>query len=695
MGQITIVKPMHLVCTIAVLLCQVDGFGGFSTGLSSLLISDHHVHRTGHRRSYYDFTQGWESPGRQKRSLGEGVEVTSLNIQSRLSARFSETWVESSVRNSDTDNRDVQFTVQIPELAFISNFSMFINNIMYIATVKEKHQARKEYEQAKLDNKTAGLVSKESHVPKPERGMEVFSVAVTVARNSTAVFTLTYQELLSRSLGKYQKRISVRPNQVVEKLTANMWLYEPQGFQYINVFEPSLDTNSLQNVFTTVTHVSDTVKHIVYEPSTEHQINSFSGHGIAGDLVLVYDVNHYFNAGETLYQDSYFVHYFSPDENQLTELDKMIIFVIDISGSMGGIKIEQTRDAMLTILDQLRAGDRFMLLLFSDGMKYWPSNTELVASREDTIASAKNFVIEKVQATGGTNINDALVKASDILAHSNSAGAKMIIFLTDGEPTTGVTSPLQIVKNVVNIASTGQVAIYSLAFGKSLDYLLLEMLSYRTGGSVTKIYVEKDASEQLKNFFQEVSTPVLLNLQFIFPELLVVERDLTKRSFSQYFQGSEVIIAGKLIHNPPIQWKLEVKANNFEMTKTVNGNLIFPSEATNALLENFMDKLFAFLKIKDLLYETKLTDDMVEKSLLEERALNLSLEYGLVTSLTSMIIVQNEDSDDRHLESAGFNPNTKMAHDVVLAADSNAPCAHQNNFFFMGIFVQLVVMYTR
>ena len=52
-----------------------------------------------------------------------------------------------------------------------------------------------------------------------------------------------------------------------------------------------------------------------------------------------------------------FVHYFSPED--LPTLIKHVIFVIDISGSMRGTKIKQTKDAMSWIIDHLDSQDRY------------------------------------------------------------------------------------------------------------------------------------------------------------------------------------------------------------------------------------------------------------------------------------------------------------------------------------------------
>lgn len=46
--------------------------------------------------------------------------------------------------------------------------------------------------------------------------MEKFSVSVNIAANSSVTFTLTYEELLQRRLGKYELMIRVKPKQLVQ-----------------------------------------------------------------------------------------------------------------------------------------------------------------------------------------------------------------------------------------------------------------------------------------------------------------------------------------------------------------------------------------------------------------------------------------------------------------------------------------------
>jgi predicted metal-dependent peptidase len=61
--------------------------------------------------------------------------------------------------------------------------------------------------------------------------------------------------------------------------------------------------------------------------------------------------------------DGYFVHFFAPTD--LKALHKHVVFVLDVSGSMDGRKIEQLKEAMTAILDDLNNGDYFNIVEFS------------------------------------------------------------------------------------------------------------------------------------------------------------------------------------------------------------------------------------------------------------------------------------------------------------------------------------------
>ncbi len=88
--------------------------------------------------------------------------------------------------------------------------------------------------------------------------------------------------------------------------------------------------------------------------------------------------------------NGYFVHHFSPEG--IPPVRKHVVFVIDESNSMRGWKILQTREAMITILDQLNEGDTYNIVTFETGVKTWEAD-KMVPVTPTTIERGKTFAM--------------------------------------------------------------------------------------------------------------------------------------------------------------------------------------------------------------------------------------------------------------------------------------------------------------
>ena len=437
----------------------------------------------------------------------------------------------------------------------------------------------------------------------------------------------------------------------MQDLRVDVFIYEPQGIVRLSVQEPTL-TNSLSNMDTIIDPKSATYHEIHYTLSPERQRLLDSG-GKLGDFVVFYDISDRSDVGYIVRNGDYFAHFFSVPEDDLSVLGKNVVFVMDISGSMSGQKIMQTRDAMATILQQLTANDNFAMIFFDDDQLFWPERERrLVQGNGDYVAQARAFALDKLKADGGTGINEALLSACEMFGSVESArGQNTIVFLTDGLPSTGVTDPRAIVANVVE--ACGGVNIFSLGFGFDVDFELLEKISTRTGGWARRIYDEVDASVQLENFFREIGSPLLYNVLFNYPHNTIDANSLTQTQFPQYFSGSELVVGGKVLEATS-NLQVSITANVLALEPAVRSasvdfsDLQVPEEAVAAVPnERFLERLYAYMKIKDLLRSALLTDDVAQINETNQYALRLSLDYHLVTPLTSLLIVEPDQDRER------------------------------------------------
>ena len=328
---------------------------------------------------------------------------------------------------------------------------------------------------------------------------------------------------------------------------------------------------------------------------------------------------------------------------------------------MSGEKIAQTRQAMFTILSQLRASDSFNIVLFNGDTVQWRSSASPATS--ENIKEGKAFVDERVKARGSTNINSALLLALELLTNTannpNSPIAgnfPMVLFLTDGDPTAGVTNTKTIRSNVYS-KNELKASIFSLGFGFDLKFDFLTALSAENGGTSRRIYPDKDATSQLEGFFEEISTPLLLRVRFEYPKDIVDDTSVTASDVSQYYEGSELVVSGKIkegVSSRVMAVNVRgISSNNSNATYTVSRtlqNLAIPPN--KVLIEDFTERLWAYMKIKKLVVKLLVTDDWMEHAQLRSEALQMSLQYNFVTPLTSLIVVESDSYDELDMEFA-------------------------------------------
>ena len=79
-----------------------------------------------------------------------------------------------------------------------------VEGVLYVAVVREKEAAWREYKQALQKDRTAG------HVDVEARHSNIFRVSVNTAGRTSVRFYLVYEELLVRTAGRYSYTLNIR-----------------------------------------------------------------------------------------------------------------------------------------------------------------------------------------------------------------------------------------------------------------------------------------------------------------------------------------------------------------------------------------------------------------------------------------------------------------------------------------------------
>ncbi|XP_026547727.1 inter-alpha-trypsin inhibitor heavy chain H3-like, partial [Notechis scutatus] len=476
------------------------------------------------------------------------------------------------------------------------SFNRTVDGVTYPGIIKEKEVAQKQYQQAVSRGQTAGLVKAAG------RKTEKFSVSVNIASSSKVTFQLTYEELLKRKFGKYEMFIKVNPKQLVNKFEIEANIFEPQGISELEV-----EGTFLNNELLPVVKKSFSGKkgHVSFNPTIEQQrtCDNCTTTLLQGDFVIKYDVNRD-SPNNLQVVNGYFVHFFAP--KILERLPKNVAFVIDVSGSMYGQKIRQAKEALTKIVEDLKEEDHFNIILFESSVSTWKDN--LIQATPENVNQSKEF-ISQIKDSGLTDLNGGLLTGIEMLNKAHEAksvperSASLVIMLTDGDPTSGETNLRQIEENAKN-ATKGKYPIYNLGFGYDVDYAFLERIATENNGVARRIFDDSDAALQLQGFYDEVANPLLTEVELDYKENGI--SDLTQNSFKHYYDGSEIVVAGRITDNDLNSVTAEVKAQGAlnEVTYTEQADV---EETTKALEEQqyifgeYIEKLWAYLTIQQLL----------------------------------------------------------------------------------------------
>lgn len=213
-----------------------------------------------------------------------------------------------------------------------------------------------------------------------------------------------------------------------------------------------------------------------------------------------------------------------------------------------------------------------------------------------------------------------------------SVRSPVLVFLTDGEPTKGITNKDEILRIVME-TNVEKIPIFSLAFGQGADYDLVKKLSAQNFGFARKIYEASDADKQIAGFYKEISVTLLNNVTFTYLDAPVT--NVTNTEYPYYFEGSEVIVAGKMVTvelQKGLVLRSEIQANSVEGIRILQADAEIDDAGFGYNLtgigdyEEITEKVWAYLTIKELLKKALASEDELLKEGYNREVLELSLK---------------------------------------------------------------------
>jgi len=308
-------------------------------------------------------------------------------------------------------------------------------------------------------------------------------------------------------------------------------------------------------------------------------------------------------------------------------IPKDVLIVLDQSGSMAGEKWRQAQAAARYVLGALMPQDRFNVIAFSSGYRIYGRTLQPASEAQRAAAW-----IDSLEAIGATDINAALQAAlSQVEPERNT----IILFLTDGLPTEGVTNPDEIIANFSAAAAQRNVRLFAFGVGYDVDTVLLDTLSSAHGGASVYVQPNENIEAAVSALYNKISAPILAKPTLELDGAVILEDTYPSLPLPDLFAGTQLIVTGRYRGAGTVSLTLRGTVEGAPRRFTYSG-LRFPENAGG---EAFVARLWATRKIGALLNTIRLRGE--NKELVESVRL-LSVRYGIITPYTSFLIQEDD-----------------------------------------------------
>lgn len=545
--------------------------------------------------------------------------VDTLQVNGRIGQQVAQVEVSQTFVNTGSRVLEASFVFPLPYDGAVDRMTFMVDGKEIPAQLLKADEARRRYEEIVRRSRDPALLE--------WVGTGMFKTSVfPIPPGQKRTVSLRYTQLCRRQDGMvdflFPLSTAKYTSKPLRELTIRLTLREDQPIK--NVYCPHQEVEVKRLDEGTVT-VGYSARDIV--PMTDFRVM----YDVSPDPLGVRLIS-YKSADES---DGFFLLLATPQIESRGEkpLPKTVVFVLDRSGSMSGKKIEQLREAMKFVLNNLREGDLFNIVAYdSDVESFRP---ELQRFNDTTRRQALAFV-ESLVAGGSTNIDAALRTALSQLQDENRPN--YVVFITDGLPTAGVTNEMQIVENAKK-ANAVRARIFCFGVGYDVNSRLLDRLARASRGSTEYVRPDENLEERISRFYRRIEAPVLTDVEvkFIFDEVEgapPVYR-LNPQPPFDLFAGEQLALVGRYRRSGSAELVLEGKVG--AERKVFKFSVEFAARSGDES-KAFVEKLWAIRRVGDILEEIDLHGKNQE---LIDELTHLALKHGILTPYTSFFADEN------------------------------------------------------
>jgi Ca-activated chloride channel family protein len=561
------------------------------------------------------------------------LPLKDTRVQIDVSGVIADVKVTQTYRNEGSRPINARYVFPASTRAAVYAMRMRIGDQVIVAKIREREQAKQEFEKAKQEGKSASLL--EQNRP------NVFSMSLANLMPGDQVeVELRYTELLAPTDSVYEvvfptvvgPRYSSQSESSAteeDKSVKNPYLH--QGVKPTSSLHISARISAgvpIRDLICTSHQItpqwqSPAVAHLALDNTAQFEGNR--------DFILRYRLSgDQIASGLLLYKgaDENFFLYMAQPPQRVADAEipaREYIFVVDVSGSMYGFPLNTAKSLMRELIGQLRPSDLFNVILFS-GDSAALSAKSLRADQQNVSKAIQ--LIEQQRGGGGTELLAAVKHAMSLPREANIS--RSVVLVTDGY--------ISAEKGVFDYIrdNLNQCNIFSFGIGSSVNRYLIEGVAKAGMGEPFIVTTEAEAPAVAAKFQEYIQTPLLTDIQVRSVGFDVY--DVNPGRLPDLFAQRPVILFGKW--RGPVNGTLEMRGRTGqgEYLTRVDVAGVQPDEANQAL--RYLWARSRIAELSDYGFGDPDADRIRDIT-------TLGLKYNLLTQYTSFIAVREMLSNNQ------------------------------------------------
>jgi Ca-activated chloride channel family protein len=579
------------------------------------------------------------------------LPLAAVDVKARVVNQIAHVDVKQTFRNECTEHLEAVYIFPLAPGAAVFSFKLRVGKRVIKGIVKERGEARQQYEQAIQEGKRAALMEQERD--------DVFTVQVgNLPPEEEVTVEISYSEKLPFfETGYNELRL---PLVVGHRFTPGNPLSRPNvgdGVENDTDLAPDASRISPPRVYRGLKSNTKLSMKVEILPQNNVEIRNLacSQHAtqtgtakgrmtislartdekLDRDFVLRWttagheiksSVLHYSSDGK---ENFGMLSITPPQREGYLGAARDVVFVIDRSGSMGGIKMVSAVRACKILLNSLGSRDSFNIAAFDDRVEWMDNKSNQLFTADAAGIEKGEKYLQTINARGGTYLDIALQEALQcISANSKKAGKlPVIVLLTDGQ----VSNESQIAQRVQK--EIGDTRLFIIGIDTAVNSGMLTRLARLGGGRATMVEPGNQLEGALVSISQEIGAPVVTDLELSYadkrsgqPDSIAPSRipDLfagrSSICFFQFDHSRKLLLRGKYADGKKFEQKLEAET------------VAMPALA----------QLWAKTHIVDLEDQFRISDHK-QQAKLKGEIIQISTQHSILTRFTAFVVVDESE----------------------------------------------------